>query len=192
VGLETAAGSLLAAFGLSGAAGLNAWLPLFASALLARLDVVQLDAPFEELSSTTGLVVLGVLTAADFVGDKVPVLDHVLHAAGALVAPASGALLFLGQTGIETDLPPLVAVLLGAVTAGSIHAGRAAARPVATATTGGLANPVVSLGEDAGSGALVATAFVLPVIAAVLVAALLVGVAVVLGRVRRLARRRLR
>ena len=34
MGLETALGSLLAAFGLSGAAGLNAWLPLLASALL--------------------------------------------------------------------------------------------------------------------------------------------------------------
>ncbi|MBA3300772.1 MAG: DUF4126 domain-containing protein, partial [Thermoleophilaceae bacterium] len=33
-------GAVLAAFGLAGAAGANAWLPLFASALLARLDVV--------------------------------------------------------------------------------------------------------------------------------------------------------
>ena len=192
MGLETALGSLLAAFGLSGAAGLNAWLPLFASAMLERFGVVQLDAPFDDLSSTPGLVVLGVLATADFVGDKVPVVDHVLHAAGAVVAPASGALLFLGQTGIETDLPPLAAVVLGAVTAGSIHAGRAAARPISTATTAGLANPVVSLAEDAGSGALVAVAFVLPAVAAVLVAALLVGVFLVVSRVRRLAKRHFR
>ena len=102
IGLETALGSVLAAFGLSGAAGLNAWLPLLASALLARLDVVELAAPFDELSSTTGIVVLAVLTVADFVGDKIPLVDHVLHLLGTVIAPASGAILFTGQTGLET------------------------------------------------------------------------------------------
>jgi hypothetical protein len=173
VGLDTALGSLLAAFGLSGAAGLNAWLPLFASALLARLDVVELASPFDDLTSTTALVVLGVLTTADFVGDKIPVVDHVLHVLGTAVAPASGAVLFTGQTGLETDLPTLVAVVLGGATAGSIHAARAAVRPAATATTGGLGNPVLSFGEDIGSLALVATAFVVPLVAVVLVLLLL-------------------
>ena len=174
MGLDTALGSLLAAFGLSGAAGLNAWLPLFLSALLARLDVVELAAPFDDLTSTPALVVLGGLTVADFVGDKIPVVDHVLHLAGSVVAPASGAILFTGQTGLETDLPTLGAILLGGTTAGSIHAARAAVRPVSTATTGGLGNPVLSLGEDAGSLLLVVTAFVLPLLALVLVVWLLV------------------
>jgi hypothetical protein len=173
VDLGTALGSLLAAFGLSGAAGLNAWLPLFASALLARLDVVELAAPFDDLTSTTSLVVLGVLSTADFVGDKIPVVDHVLHAVGTVVAPASGAVLFTGQTGLETDLPTLVAVLLGGATAGSIHAARAAVRPAATATTGGLGNPVLSFGEDLGSLVLVAAAFVVPVVAVILLLLLL-------------------
>jgi hypothetical protein len=172
VGLDTALGSLLAAFGLSGAAGLNAWLPLFAGALLARLDVVELAAPFDNLSSTAALVLLGTLTAADFVGDKIPVVDHVLHVLGLAVAPASGALLFTGQTGLETDLPTLAAVLLGAVTAGSVHAGRAAVRPISTAGTAGIGNPVVSLGEDLASLALVVVAFVLPVLALLLLLAL--------------------
>jgi hypothetical protein len=97
--------SVFAAFGLSGAAGLNAWLPLFAGALLERVDAVDLAAPFDELSSTTGLVVLGLLTVADFVGDKIPAVDHVLHAIGTVIAPLSGAALFAGQTGAETDIP---------------------------------------------------------------------------------------
>ena len=173
--LGTALGSLLAAFGLSGAAGLNAWLPLFASALLARLDVVELAAPFDHLSSTTALVVLGVLTTADFVGDKIPVVDHVLHLAGTVIAPASGAVLFTGQTGLETDLPTLVAVLLGGATAGSIHAARAAVRPASTATTGGLGNPLLSLGEDLGALTLVIAAFVVPLVAVLLLFCLLLA-----------------
>ncbi len=185
MGLDTALGSLLAAFGLSGAAGLSAWLPLFLSALLDRLDVVELAAPFDDLSSTTGLVVLAALTTADFVGDKIPVVDHVLHGVGAVVAPVSGAVLFAGQTGLETSLPTLAAVLLGAATAGSIHAARAAVRPVSTATTGGLGNPVLSFGEDVGSLFLVVAAFALPVIAAGIVAALLIGGASAALRLRR-------
>ncbi len=171
---STAIGAVLAAFGLSGAAGLNAWLPLFASALAARLDLVDLAAPFESLSSTAGLVILAVLTLADFVGDKVPVIDSGLHALGLAVAPVSGAVLFAGQTGEETEMPTLLAILLGSGTAGLVHTVRAAVRPVSTAGTAGLGNPLLSLGEDLGSLVLVVAAFVVPLLAVVLLLLLVV------------------
>jgi hypothetical protein len=177
--------SLCAAFGLSAAAGLNAWLPLFAGALAHRLDLVELAQPFDDLSGTGTLTVLGVLTAADFVGDKIPAVDHVLHAIGNVIAPASGAALFAGQTGIETDLPTLAAILLGAGTAESVHAGRAAIRPISTVTTAGFGNPVLSLFEDIGSLGLTLAAFVLPVLAAVAVLALAVLIVVLWRRRRR-------
>lgn len=167
--------SVCAAFGLSAASGLNAWLPLFAGALLHRLDVVELAQPFDDLSGTAAIVVLGGLTAADFIGDKIPAVDHVLHGIGTVVAPISGAVMFTGQTGVDTDVPTLVALLLGGGTAGSVHAGRAAVRPLSTVSTGGTGNPVLSLLEDAGSAFLVVVAFVLPVLAFLLVVGLLVA-----------------
>jgi Domain of unknown function (DUF4126) len=170
--------SLCAAFGLSAAAGLNAWLPLFGGALAHRLDLVELAQPFDDLSGTGTLTVLGVLTAADFVGDKIPAVDHVLHAVGNVIAPASGAALFTGQTGLETDLPTLAAILLGAGTAESIHAGRAAIRPLSTATTGGLGNPVLSALEDIGSLGLMLAAFIVPALAVFAVVALVVLIVV--------------
>lgn len=185
MGLDTALGSVFAAFGLSAAAGLNAWLPLFGSALLARLDVVELAAPFDDLSSNTGLGVLAALALADFVGDKIPVVDHVLHLLGTVVAPASGAVLFTGQTGEETGLPALLAIALGAVTAGSIHAARASVRPLATAGTAGLGNPLLSLGEDVASVVLVVVAFAVPVLALLLAAGLVAGVLSLRRRYRR-------
>ena len=185
VDTATAIGSLFAAFGLSGAAGLNAWLPLFVSALLARLGVVELADPFGDLEGTTALVVLGVLTAADFVGDKVPAVDHVLHTVGTVVAPASGAVLFTGQTGLETDLPTAAAAVIGALVAGSVHVERAAVRGGSTVGTAGTANPLVSLGEDVLSGLLVAVAFLLPVLAFVAVVALVVVGFLAVRRVRR-------
>lgn len=186
----TAVGSVLAAFGLSGAAGLNAWLPLFVSALLARLDVVELAAPFDEFSSTAGLAVLGTLTVADFVGDKVPVVDHVLHVAGTVIAPISGAILFTGSAGAESDVPTLLSLVLGAVVAGSVHAVRTTARPVATASTGGLGNPVVSLAEDATSGLLTLLAFAVPILAVAVLVALLAALALVVRRLRSRFRKR--
>ena len=176
--------SVFAAFGLSGAAGLNAWLPLFVGALLERVDAVDLAAPFDELSSTTGLVVLGLLTVADFVGDKIPAVDHVLHAIGTVIAPLSGAALFAGQTGVETDIPTLVAAT-GGTTAEAVHAGRAAVRPASTATTGGLGNPILSAIEDLGSGLLTLFAFVVPVLAILLVIALLAALVLLWRRARR-------
>jgi hypothetical protein len=164
--------SLCTAFGLSAAAGLNAWLPLFAGALAQRLDLVDLAQPFDDLSGTVALVVLAVLTIADFVGDKIPGADHVLHAVGTVIAPVSGAALFTGQTGADTDLPTLAAVLLGGSVAASIHAGRATVRPISTVGTAGLGNPVLSLIEDLASLGLVVAAFIVPVLAALAVIAL--------------------
>lgn len=188
----TAIGSVLAAFGLSGAAGLNPWLPLFVSALLHRLDAVELGTPFDDLSRTGWLLALGALMSLDFVGDKIPVVDHALHAVGTVIAPASGAVLFIGETGLETDIPSLVAIVLGAVTAGSIHLGRASARPASTAATGGLGNPVLSFAEDVGSGVLTAIAFVVPALAAVLLVALAAALVAGWRRVRRALDRRRR
>jgi hypothetical protein len=174
---------VLTGLGLSGAAGLNAWLPAFAGALLTRLGVVELGEPFDELSRTPALIVLGALTAADFVGDKVPAVDHVLHAVGTVIAPLSGTVLFAG----ETDASLAVSAVAGGSTAGAIHAARAALRPLSTATTLGVANPVLSLLEDLGSATLVLLAFVVPVLA---VLALLALVAAALVAWRRRRRRR--
>ena len=161
---------VLAGLGLSGAAGLNAWLPAFAAALLTRLGVVDLGEPFDELSKTPALVILGVLTAADFVGDKIPGVDHVLHGAGTVIAPVSGTLLFTGQT----DASLIVSLIAGGSTAEAVHAARAAIRPVSTLTTAGIGNPVLSLLEDLGSAVLTLFAFVVPVLAVLAVLGVLV------------------
>ena len=75
IDVATAAGSLLAAFGLSGAAGLNAWIPLLVAGLLDRAGQLELADRYDALATTPGLIVLGALFVLDFVGDKVPAID---------------------------------------------------------------------------------------------------------------------
>src|SRR3954470_12939831 len=105
------------AFGLSGAAGLNAWIPLLAAGLLDRAGQLQLAAPYDAIATTPGLIVVGACLLLDFVGDKVPAIDHLLHVAGSVVHPASGAILFAGPTETPTDVPSIVLFALGALTA---------------------------------------------------------------------------
>ncbi|THF85075.1 DUF4126 domain-containing protein [Deinococcus sp. KSM4-11] len=164
---------LLSSLGLSGAAGLNAFIPLLLVGLLNRFGVMHLAQPYDLLSTTWVLVGVGVLGALDFVGDKIPGVDHVLHLVGGVVNAAAGAILFASHTGVA-DIPPALSMALGLIVAGGVHATRAAVRPVATATTAGLGNPVVSTVEDGTSLLLSVLAVFAPVLAVLVLAAVVV------------------
>ena len=147
--------------------------------------MIHLAAPYDKLSTTAGLIVLGALTIADLVGDKVPAVDHALHAAGTVIAPVAGAVLFTGSAGQGADLPTLVTAVLGGSTAGALHLTRAAVRPVSTATTGGLGNPVLSLVEDLASIGLTVLALALPVLGLLALLGIVAALAVAWRRMRR-------
>jgi hypothetical protein len=163
--------SLLSAFGLSTAAGLNAYLPLLVVGLLGRYTtLIHLDGPYALLSNPVVLLLVAVLALLDFVGDKIPAVDHMLHAAGLIIAPIAGAILFMAANGQAGAVSPLLAAICGVLLAGATHGARATARPLATVGTGGVANPVISFLEDVTSLALSLMAVVLPVLAFLLVA----------------------
>lgn len=163
--------ALALAIALAASAGLRAWLPLFLAGILARLGVLDLGPSFLLLSSNKALVLFGVATVVEILGDKIPAVDHGLDAIGTLLRPAAGALLASSVLGTVTD--PLTAVALGtAVGAPSAlipHALKSGFRAVSTGVTGGLANPVLSFIEDA----LAVLIFVLAVLVPLLVLALL-------------------
>ncbi len=177
--------NLFGAIGLGAASGLNAWIPLFCLGLAQRIGLVELSQPFDSLGSTPVLVVLGALLVLDLIGDKIPVIDHVLHAVGVVIAPASGAVVVLAQENLLTHVHPALAALTGMVLGGTIHAGRSAVRPAVTAGTAGVGNPVVSIVEDVISAMLTALAIIVPVLAFLFVVALVVGGVVVFRRWRR-------
>jgi hypothetical protein len=188
--VATAAGSLLAAFGLSGAAGLNAWIPLLAVGLLGRAGQLELADGYDWLESTPALIVLGAAFVLDFVGDKVPAVDSLLHAAGTVVHPAAGAIVFAGPTELPTDVPSIILFALGAGVAGSLHATRATVRPVSTTMTAGAGNPVLSLAEDVVSAVLSIVAVFAPLLGVICLLAVVVVAVVSWRRVRRSRRRR--
>jgi hypothetical protein len=173
--VETVA-AYFTALGLSTAAGLNAYIPLLAVGLLDRYtDLITLPAPWDHLGDPLVLGIVAVVGVADLVGDKIPIVDHGLHLVGVVVAPVVGGILALA-TAKTVDVDPGFMVVLGVTAALATQVGRTAARPISTVMTGGAGNPVMSLGEDAVSGALSVTSVVAPVVAAILAMVVLVAV----------------
>jgi hypothetical protein len=141
---------VLTAFGLSASAGLNAYIPLLVIALAARYtDLITLVPPYDVLTDGWVIGVIVVLLVVEVLADKVPMIDHINDIVGTVVRPAAGAIVFAAaMTGAISTVDPRLALILGAVTAGATHGAKATARPVVTATTGGIGNPVVSTLED--------------------------------------------
>jgi hypothetical protein len=163
--------ALALAIGLAASAGLRAWLPLLLAGGLARVGVIDLGPSYQFLSSNKALVLFGVATVVEIVGDKIPVVDHALDVIGTPLRPAAGALLAASVLGTVSD--PLTSIVLGvAVGAPSAlvpHAAKSVLRAASTTVTGGLANPLLSFVED---GIAILT-FVLAVLVPLLVVALL-------------------
>jgi uncharacterized membrane protein len=179
--LPLAAGLVLAAV-----AGLRAFLPLAVLGLAGRMGWIGLGPDFTWLASTPALLAFWSASVAELLGDKVPVVDHALDAAGTALRPAAGA---LALTAVTTHAGPLwatvLAIVVGGSAAGMVHLGKASARLGSSALSFGIANPLLSVVEDLVSGFLAILAVVVPLLALVALALLAFGA---WRLVRRLAR----
>jgi hypothetical protein len=178
---------LLAGFGLAGAAGLNAWLPLLIVGLAARFtNWITLSSPYNLLSEPIVIIVLLILLGVEVFADKVPVVDSINDVIHTVIRPTAGAILFAANAGAFTDVNPVLALVMGLLAAGSVHAVKATSRPMITASTGGIANPVVSLIEDFMSAVVAVLALIAPIVAIVVFILFALG----LWRLVRMFRRR--
>ncbi|OLT18792.1 hypothetical protein BJF80_14510 [Serinicoccus sp. CUA-874] len=183
--------------GLSAAAGLNAYIPFILVALIARFtDVINLPHQYAWIESNWAIGIAAVLLLSEVVLDKVALVDHINDAVGTFVRPATGGLIFAATTAAEDfeqgssfmQDNPWVGVLLGIITAGIVHTGKAVSRPVVNAGTAGMGTPVVSAAEDGAAVTLSLVAIFLPVLVIFLLLLLLWGGVVLWRRSR--ARRR--
>jgi hypothetical protein len=139
---------LATAFGLSTAAGLNAYIPLLVVALLARLTpLITLSEPYDALSNWWVIGTLAVLLVVEILVDKIPAVDTINDIIHTFIRPAAGAILFAATTN-TIGIHPILAAILGVILAGGVHAVKAGGRPVVAATTAGLGDPIVSTIED--------------------------------------------
>ncbi len=161
--------------GLSAAAGLNAFIPLLIVGLTARFtQIITLPDNLMWLESWVTIVIAAVFLLAELVLDKIPGVDHINDLIQSAVRPLVGGVIFAATAAAaEVDAAsfwgdnPLVGGIVGAVIAGLVHTGKAAARPAVNAATGGTGAPVASFAEDATSVGLSFIAIFIPVLVVV-------------------------
>ncbi|WP_448337742.1 DUF4126 domain-containing protein [Chloroflexus aurantiacus] len=160
--------ALASSLGLATATGLNAYLPLLTVSVLSRLGLIQLGEPFDLLSHPITMIVLVILAIVDFIGDKVPAVDSVLHIIGLVISPIAGAIVALAASSDIVSIHPAVVAGAAIIAAAGTQSARTSIRPAVTAATGGTANSFVSFLEDALSFVLSLLSIFLPVLAFVI------------------------
>ncbi|MDX1615696.1 MAG: DUF4126 domain-containing protein [Candidatus Promineifilaceae bacterium] len=176
----SALSGIASAFGLSGSAGLNAYIPLLIVALAGRFPnddpLLSLAEPYNVITSWWAIGLLVVLLAVEITVDKVPAIDSINDVIQTFVRPTAGALLFAANADVITDLNPILALVAGLLLAGGVHATKAVARPAVTTTTAGTGNWFISLVEDVVAFFLSVLSVLLPILALMLLFGLIIGV----------------
>lgn len=184
------------AYGLSTSIGLRPFLVLALASLAMHFGYLHPAHAFAYLGSDGATWLLAVLAALEFAGDKIPVLDNALHAFHFASKPIAAALLIGsvapggGTSGDTTDLSTYALMGGAALNALGVHAGVTALRGASTTMTLGMANPVVSLIEDALAIGGTVLAFVVPFVGAAFALLLTIACVVVARSVLRALRAR--
>jgi len=177
------------AFGLSGSAGLNAYIPLLIVALAGRFPtsdpLIELSSPYDLLSSWWVIGLLVILLVIEMTVDKIPAVDTLNDGIQTFVRPVAGAILFAGSSSAINDMNPILAILAGVLVAGGVHATKSLVRPVVTASTAGTGNWAVSLTEDVIAVGMSLLAIFIPVLAGILVIIFAIAIILLIRRIRK-------
>ncbi|HEX5131703.1 MAG TPA: DUF4126 domain-containing protein [Candidatus Krumholzibacteria bacterium] len=180
--------SILLGAGLAAACGFRVFVPFLALSIAAHNGHVPLSSGFEWIGSTPAMIAFASATILEVGAYYVPWLDNALDTLATPVAVLAGVVL---TAAVVTDLSPVlrwgVAVIAGAGMAGTVQSATVLTRLKSSVLTGGVANPLVSTGETAGSATTSVLALLLPVVTFVLI---VVGLVIVFMTVRRMTRAR--
>ncbi len=162
--------SIFLGVGLAASVGFRVFLPLFALSLAGYFDVWSLNESWQWIGSLAAVITLGVATVIEVFAYFIPWVDNILDSmAVPLAAIAGTAVMVSTVAGLDPVVTWSLAIIAGGGTATAIKGAGAAGRLASTATTGGIANPIVSTIET-GTAVMVSIASIFaPVMAAVLV-----------------------
>lgn len=152
--------------GLAASCGFRVFVPFLVASICAKAGWVEVADGFEWLETWPAVIAFSLATVLEVCAYYFPWLDNLLDTIATPLAVVAGS---LSAAAFITDMNPLlqwsVAIIAGGGSAGVVQAGTVGLRATSTATTGGIANPVVSTGETAASFALSLLAMFLPILA---------------------------
>jgi hypothetical protein len=171
--METLLG-LAVGLGLSAACGFRVFVPLLLAGAAVRTGHLDFAPGFEWMGSNPALIAFGAATTLEIIAYYVPWLDNALDG---LATPASVIAGTLATASMVTELDPFMrwtlALIAGGGLAGLVQSGTVFTRGLSSATTGGLANPLVATAELATSILTSILALLAPFLAVTLILILL-------------------
>ena len=177
--------SIFLGIGLAASVGFRIFLPLFALSLASYFGVWELNDNWQWIGSIAALITLGVATLAEIFGYFIPWVDNLLDSIAIPLAAIAGTAVMVSTV---ANLDPVVtwslAIIAGGGTATAIKGAGASTRLASTATTGGIANPLVSTVETGTAVVVTAASIFAPILAAFLVVAILVFVFTIYRKLR--------
>ncbi len=168
--METILG-LCIGIGLSAACGFRVFVPLLVMSIASLLGWFEPMKGFEWLAMPSVCIALAVATVCEVAAYYIPWVDNMLDTVATPAAMIAGTLTTMAVSSGEMSqfASWAAAIIIGGGTAGAVQMSTVAVRGVSTATTGGVANPLVSTGEWIGAFLLSILSLIVPVLVVVLI-----------------------
>ncbi len=144
--------SICLGIGLAAAVGFRVFLPLLIVSIAGHYDVIPLNDNWQWAGSLAAIITLGIATIIEVLGYYIPWFDNLLDTIAIPLATVAGTAVMVATM---ADLNPVftwaLAIIAGGGTAAVIKGNVSAVRLTSTASTGGIANPVVATVETGSS-----------------------------------------
>lgn len=178
--------SIILGFSLAAAAGFRVFVPLLVLSLSAHFGWFPVNNTWQWVGSIPALVLLGVATLFEVGAYFIPWVDNLLDTISVPLAAIAGTLLMVATMG---DMDPTItwalAIIAGGGAAVAVSGTTSATRLGSTATTGGIANPLVA-GTETIAATTVSVASIFSPILALVIVLLLIGLGwKIISRLRR-------
>ncbi|SDB41427.1 protein of unknown function [Flavobacteriaceae bacterium MAR_2010_188] len=163
--------SIALGIGLSASVGFRIFVPLLALSAASYFGLWELNESWQWIGSLTSLVTFGIATLLEIAAYMIPFVDNLLDTIAIPLASVAGTAVMVSTV---ADLSPVVtwalAIIAGGGTAAAIKGTVGGARLTSSASTAGLANPVISVVESLSSIAIAIISIFLPIVAIILAA----------------------
>lgn len=173
--METILG-LCIGIGLSAACGFRVFVPLLVMSVASLMGWFEPMTGFEWLAMPSVCIALAVATIFEIGAYYVPWVDNLLDTIATPAALIAGTLTTMAvSTGEMSQFASWAsALIVGGGTATAVQMSTVAVRGLSTATTGGLANPVISTGEWISALVISILSFIVPVLVVVVIFILII------------------
>lgn len=158
--------SLCIGVGLSAACGFRVFVPLLVMSIASLMGWFEPMKGFEWLAIPSVCIGLAVATVCEIGAYYIPWVDNALDTIATPAAMVAGTLTTMAVSSGEMSqfASWAAAIIVGGGTATAVQMGTVAVRGLSTATTGGIANPVVSTGEWIGAIVVSVLSLIVPVL----------------------------